>query len=356
MNHPDETRFQLYGAWNRNLYLWWDYYNHLYLREALKRPVIRLMPLAGALGKWDAAARTLTLSLSHIEQDDWFAVMDTLRHEMAHQYVDEVLGPVNETAHGRAFQEAGRKLRCGHKASERVPPPAEEERALRRLKKVLSLAASPNEHEARRAVQKARELMLKYNLDRVEADRERDFSCLALGPVKARHTAAELRMASLLGRFFFVEVLWQHTYDARRDRAGTVLTVYGTPPNLDMAHYVYDFLWTVMGSLWARYRESRRLPDQRQRQRYFAGVLDGFYRKLEGQDRALRGTRALVWRGDPRLTAYFRYLNPRVRTSYGAGVTAGESYRAGVDDGRRVNLHRPIEQAASSHGGYITGG
>jgi hypothetical protein len=355
MNGSDDIRFRLYGAWNRNLYLWWDYYNDLYLARALKRPVIRLSPIKGVLGRWDADNRTLTLAIAHIEEDDWFLAMDTLRHEMAHQYVSEVLRPVNETAHGRAFQEACRQLRCGHNASGRVMPPAED-RALRRLKKVLCLAASPNEHEAQRAVQKARELMLKYNLDRVETDREGDFSCLALGPVKARHTAAELRMASLLGRFFFVEVLWQHTYDARRDRAGTVLTVYGTPANLDMAHYVYDFLWTVMASLWARYRAARRVPDQRQRQRYFAGVLDGFYRKLERQERTIRETQALVWRGDPRLTAYYRYLNPRIRTCYGGGMAAGEAYRAGVDDGRRVTLHRPIEQAASSQGGYITNG
>jgi hypothetical protein len=123
-----------------------------------------------------------------------------------------------------------------------------------------------------------------------------------------------------------------------------------------MAHYVYDYLRTVMTSLWTHYRKVRRVPDQRQRQRYFAGVLDGFYRKLEQQERIIRETKALVWRGDSRLTAYFRHLNPRVRVCYSGGVAATEAYRAGVDDGRRVTLHRPIEEAKSSHGGYITSG
>lgn len=353
MNDSDAMRYQLYGVWNRNLYVWWDYYNNLYLEDGLKRPVIRLSSLKGSLGKWDAATRTMTLSLSHIEADDWLCVMDTLRHEMAHQYVDEVLQPAGEGPHGRTFQETCRKLRCGRKVSD-PGVPREEDRALRLLRKVLSLASSPNENEAQLAVQKARELMLKYNLDRVALDRERHFSFLTLGTIKARHTAAELRMASLMGRFFFVEVLWQHTYDALRDKAGTILSVYGTPSNLEMAHYVYDYLWTVMESLWTLCRKTRQISGHGQRQRYFAGVLDGFYRKLEKQERAIQETRALVWRGDPRLTEYYRYLNPRIRTCYGGGVSATEVYRAGVSDGRNVTIHRPIEERKSSHGGYLT--
>ncbi len=353
MKNPTDIRFHRYGIWNRNLYLWWDYYNDLYLKGGLKRPVIRLSSFKGALGKWEAATRAITLSIAHIETDDWLCVMETLRHEMAHQYVDEVLRPVNETAHGRAFQEACQRLRCGNGRSGQDAPP-EEDRALRLLKKVLCLAASPNENEAQSAVQKAHELMLKYNLDRVALDRDRDFSCLTLGAIKARHTAAELRMASLLGRFFFVEVLWQYSYDAGRDKTGTILTVYGTPHNLEMAHYVYDYLWTVMGSLWKEYKKARKISGNRQRQKYFAGVLDGFYKKLEWQERVIRTTQALVWKGDPRLTTYFRYLNPRIRTSYGGRLNATAAYQAGVSDGRNVTLHRPVEEKQSFQGRYLT--
>jgi len=355
VNETEAGRNHLHGAWNRELYLWWDFYNGLYLEQSLNRPIIRLSALNSALGRWDGGTRTLTLSSDHIEQDAWFAVMDTLRHEMAHQYVDEILRPVGETAHGRAFQEACRKLRCGHQASGRGLA-SKEDGALRRLKKVLCLAASPNEHEARRAVQKGRELMLKYNLDWVALDRRRDFSSLTLGEVKARHTAAELRMASLLGRFFFVEVIWQLAYDARHDRRGTVLTIYGTPSNLDMAGYVNDYLWRVMDALWSGYRQARGVPGHRQRQRYLAGVLDGFYRKLAQQERTIRETTALVWQGDPQLAAYYRYINPRVRTRRTGDVAAGEAYRAGVADGRRVTLHRPIAETGVPSGRYLTGG
>ena len=354
MNDADAIRYRLYGIWNRHLYAWWDYYNDLYLKKSLKRPVIRLSSLKSAFGKWEAATRTITLSLVHIETDDWLCVMDTLRHEMAHQYVDEVLRPVNESAHGPAFKKSCRRLRCGHGPAV-LDGPLKEDRPLRRLRKVLSLAASPNENEAQQAVQKARELMLKYNLDHVALDGVRDFACRTLGHVKARHTAAELRMASLLGRFFFVEVLWQHSYDARRDKTGTILTVYGTPANLEMAHYVHDYLWTVMASLWMCYRQARGITGQRQRQKYFAGVLDGFYRKLESQDRMILETKDLVWKGDPGLEEYYRYLNPRIRTYHSGGVKADDAYRAGVHDGRQVTLHRPIAENKAAHGGFLAG-
>lgn len=355
MNETDTVRNKRYLAWNRHLYQWWDYYNDLFLNGRLKRPIIRLAFLKSALGKWAPATRTITLSIGHIEKHDWLVVMDTLRHEMAHQYVDEVLHPVNETAHGRAFQTAGQRLRCVRGASGPDELPAED-RSFRIFKKVLSLAASPNENEAQLAVQKARELMLKYNIDRVALDRESNYSFVTLGAIKGRHTAAELRMAALLGRFFFVEVLWQHSYDARQDNTGTVLTIYGTPPNLEMAHYVYDYLWTVMASLWADYKANHQISNNRQRQRYFAGVLDGFYGKLEKQEQGIQVNRALVWKGDSRLSEYYRYLNPRVRTYYGGGMDASAIYQAGVNDGRKVVLHRPIEEKTSFQGRYLTRG
>ena len=39
-----------------------------------------------------------------VTEHPWTVVLEVLRHEMAHQYVDEVLGVHDETAHGPTFQ------------------------------------------------------------------------------------------------------------------------------------------------------------------------------------------------------------------------------------------------------------
>ncbi|MFH1570889.1 MAG: DUF2786 domain-containing protein [Gemmatimonadota bacterium] len=358
MSRAGHIRAELLEAWNRKLYAWWSFYNDEFLGGALRPPLIELSQADERLGQWDPQQRRLAISARHVEADPWPSVMDTLRHEMAHQYAGEVLRAAGESPHDGAFRQACERLRCVPRA--RVQPgadAAEDERLLRVLKKVLSLTDSPNEHEAQAAVSKARRLLLEYNLDLVELDRERQFEARTLGPVKGRRASWELWLAMILNQYFFVEVLWARAYDARRDRDGSVPRVYGTAANLDMAAYVYDYLCGLLPRLWTTYRRQAGLPGNGERLRYWAGVVQGFHAKLgEQENRLAHGTRALVWKGDARLRAFYRYHNPRVETRSTSGVRASAAYRAGVDEGRRVSIRRPVSQSAGRCGGLLTGG
>ena len=349
---------ELHRAWNRKLYWWWHRYNEDYLDCALEVPLIALSRGEREWGYWDRAHRRLGISARHIETRPWLEVMETLRHEMAHQYADEVLAPEGEGPHGPAWRRACEKLRCSPRVSGggEAAEATEQDRILRVIRKVLSLASSPNEHEAESAVKKARRLLLRYNVEEVELDRERRFGSRCLGPVKARRASFELWLGAILQDFFFVEVLWAATYEARSDKSGTILQIYGTDANLEMASYAYDFLAGSLEGLWRSYRKRRGVGDNRERQRYFAGTLEGFYRKLQEQESAIRGTRSMVWKGDGRLQQYYRYLNPRVHSSYGRGVAASSAYRDGLEAGRRLVIHRPLRQSKDGQGGYLTGG
>ena len=339
-------------AWNRKLYQWWYHYNEEYLGGGLQAPQISLSRGLQTLGQWDPRHRRLSLSVDHIKAHPWLEVMETLRHEMAHQYVDEVLKARGESPHGPAFKRACQLLRCSPRA-QGVPRPGEDEQVLRRLKKVLSLAESPNENEAQAAVKQARRLLLRYNVDMVELDRQRCFAHRTLGPIKGRRASYELWLAAILQDAFFVETLWVGTYDAQRDKNGTQLQVHGTPANLDMAAYVYDYLTGLLEQLWHSYKTQRRLPGNRERQRYWAGVLEGFFAKLN-QERQGDAQTALVWRGDPRLQAYYRYLHPRIRTSYSGGVRPTGAYADGLDEGGRVSIRQPVGEGTAGFGGLLS--
>ena len=358
MKDSEKLRMKLRNTWSRKLSLWWQHYNDQYLLGALREPLLRLGRSQQQLGRWDGSIRTITISEFHIERDPWLWVMDTLRHEMAHQYVEEVLRVRNEDPHGPAFSEACKRLRCLPKADADCNQMTghaldKEEKLARKLRKVLSLTGSPNEHEAEVALRKARFLMLKYNVDLVEMDAERQFETRYLGQIKGRHMSYELWLASILNEFFFVEVIWAHSYDALPDRMGTVLQVFGTPSNLDMAEYVYDYLTQTIHGLWESYRANRGMSSNRERQRYFAGVLEGFYRKLQHQEKRVANTYALVWHGDRRLRTYYRYLNPTVRTSRWYGVSSTRTYRDGLTEGSRVTIRQPISQPNSGIAGYL---
>ena len=355
MKDQSELKRRLRNQWNRQLYRWWDSYNREYLSEALRKPLIRIGEGEQPLGSWNPVRRTLTLSQAHILGDPWPSVMNTLRHEMAHQYVDEVLKPVDEGPHGPAFQEACRRLRClsgpNTTGSETVQP--EEERIFRVLTKVLSLTGSPNEHEAQAAVQKARYLLTKYSIDLVEFDRERHFSSRCLGQVKGRRMSHELWLASILNEFFFVEVLWAESYDALDGRSGSVLEIFGTTTNLEMAAYVYHYLLNLLDRLWEEYKTSNDIRLNRERQRYFAGVLEGFYRKLQEQATTFEETHALVWKGDPRLQTFYRYLHPHVHKRYWGGPSRTRAYQDGCQEGQRVTIRRPIAEKGKGLAGYL---
>jgi hypothetical protein len=348
---------ELQAAWNRKLYQWWSYYNEEYLDGALRCPLITLGHSHAVLGRWYAVPRRIEMALEHINTGAWLDVMETLRHEMAHQYVDEVLKPTEEKPHGPAFRYACKRLRCTPQSrgvAAGNQPETEAEALLRRLRKVLSLASSPNEHEAQAAVKKARQLLLEYNIDLVELDQERAFTTKVLGAVKGRRASYELWLAQILHAFFFVEVLWVPSYRAEADKDGSVLQVYGTLTNLAMAAYVYDYLTLLLERLWKSYKDKQAVSGNRHRQIYFAGVLEGFYGKLQAQTGQMANSTALVWKGDSRLQEYYRYMNPHIRTRRGRGVRVNDAYHHGLEEGQRVNIHRPLQAQAEGFGGYLS--
>src|SRR5262245_35810175 len=69
----------------------------------LVAPVIVLSDSTSHFGRWHSATRTLELARTLVLQRSWLEVMSVLEHEMAHQFVDEVLRVRNETSHGETF-------------------------------------------------------------------------------------------------------------------------------------------------------------------------------------------------------------------------------------------------------------
>ena len=137
----------------------------------------------------------------------------------------------------------------------------------------------------------------------------------------------------------------------------TVLEIYGTSANMDMAAYVYTYLSGLIERLWSTYKRRESIAANRERQRYWAGILEGLYHKLREQEHAIGGFLGevyLVWRSDDRLRNYYRYINLRVRTSYGTGVADSAACRDGLEKGQKAQIRRPVEYT-DEFWGYIYG-
>jgi Protein of unknown function (DUF2786) len=329
----------------------WSSLNENHFKGALDRPHFVLVDTRARLGEWRPATRTLLLQRTLVVDQPWGIVVEVLKHEMAHQYVSEVLGDPDGTPHGPTFRGLCDRLGIDARASG-VPvapgseaPVEAEARILGKIAKLLALAESANRHEAEAAMARAQELMLKHNLD-APVDR-RGYGFRHLGTPTGRTTEAERRLGGILGSHFFVEAIFVPVWVAREGRRATVLEVCGSPVNLEMAAYVYDFLHAAADRLWIEYKRAQGVRSNRDRQTFLAGVMAGFHDKLGAQAKR-SASQGLVWVGDPELSRYYRRRHPYIRHIRRSGAARTLAHAHGRTAGQNLVLHRPVESRGAS--------
>lgn len=325
----------------------YDQLNYSLFGSRLRRPPLSWSDSTSTLGSWTTMPPGIALSVSLLTRYSWVTLIEVLKHEMAHQYVAEVLGKTDETAHGPAFAkvcaERGIDARAAGKPDVDL---GVTDHTIDKIRRLLALAESANQHEAEAAMAAAQRLMLKYNLDEVERNKMRDFVVAHLGEPTGRVQESQRVLAAILRKFFFVEVLWISVWRPREAKRGSVLEVCGTKPNVEMAQYVHAFLTHSAERLWQQHKRERQIRQDRDRRKFHAGVMSGFYRKLDAE-RAPRAQEGLVWVGDEQLRAHFKARYPRTTTSHYSSSSGTEAHLAGRAAGQSLVLHRGIHQGAS---------
>lgn len=332
----------------------YEWENWARFHKRLRPPVIALTEARSRLGRWVRGARCLELSRALVVSQPWPEVLSVLAHEMAHQYVDEVLGVVDEAAHGETFQRVCAERGIDGRAAGAPAPAAggaEVDRVVERIRKLLALAGSANQHEAELAMKKAHELMLRHNVEVAASRAARDYEVRHLGDPRRRGTRAEAEVLSLLTTHFFVEAIRIPVYLPALGRRGSVYEIVGTRANVELAEHVYAFLLATAERLWQANRRDARIRGGGDRHAYQVGVIRGFGEKLAGERRALAGT-GLVWAGDADLDRFYRRRHPRIVTTTRRG-RGGAALEAGKEAGREVVLHRPVTAGGGSGGGRL---
>ena len=339
---------QLEAELMRELARCYDRTNWLHFADALKKPVLALSESATKLGQWVRATRVVELQRNLALTRPWPEVMAVLEHEMAHQYVDEVLEVRDETAHGETFRRVCHERGIDARAAGApvVAGDAVGDKAVDRIRKLLALAGSSNQHEAEIAMKKAHELMLRHNLEQLPTARE--FEVRHLGEPRRRSNTVEAEIIGLLTELFFVEAIAIPVYAPLTATHGRVYEIAGTLANVEMASHVYAFLLATTERLWRANRGDVRVQSGRDRVAYQTGVIRGFRDKLVAERVELRGV-GLVWRGDKKLEEFYRRRNPRIVTRR-RSLRVGGAHRAGREAGLTVVLHKPVTSGASSGG------
>lgn len=344
---PDELTVELERAALRQVRTSYGEYNHSLFNGQLKPPSFRWLDGAGELGSWRGQHRELVLAKMLLTHHGWGVLVEVLKHEMAHQYVQEVLG-ANEGPHGPLFQrvcdERGIDARAlGLPKAQHADSP--QGRVLERVAKLLALAESPNTHEAQAAMSAAQRLMLKYNIDALlGADHQYHFR--HLGKASGRVEESQRILSTILSEHFFVEAIWVPVYRPLEQKRGSVLEICGSLHNLELAEYVHSFLTRTAEQLWKAHKKQHNIVKNAHRRAFVTGVMSGFSKKLE-DERSKNQQEGLVWKGDPSLHGYFRRRHPHIRWSRQGGCYDRDSYRAGSEAGSRIVLRRGVSRGAT---------
>jgi hypothetical protein len=341
----------LEAALVRELQATWRQLNESYFKGGLAPPTLELVPWRGNLGRWVPDTRTIEISRPLVLERPWGAVVEVLKHEMAHQYVHETLFETSESAHGPAFRDVCARLGIDARASgdPDASPTAEESRVVERIARLLALAESPNRHEAEAATVAAQKLMLKYNLDVQRDAAARDYGHRHLGAPSGRVNEHERVLAMILGRHFFVEAIWVPVYRPLEGKRGSVLEICGTHANLSIADYVHGFMIETADRLWREHKRAVGIAFDRERRTFLAGVMAGFAEKLARQAHTNK-SQGLVWVQDGDLVRFFRRRHPYIRHVRHTGHRRTEAYAQGRAAGRAIVLHRAVESPATSRG------
>jgi hypothetical protein len=209
---------------------------------------------------------------------------------------------------------------------------------IRKVEKLLALAGSANEHEARLAAAKAYELLHKHNagLDAVERARRGYVSRVLWS---GRRPPSEWRSCQVvLKRFFYV-------HPVRLGVPGMYVGVaVGSTVNTTIAEHVYHFLARTFRRSWAD-RRKRLGKRAGKRAALYRGLLVGVLHTLYEQAGGAFPPE------DPALPA----AAERMHGALGSGrksprVRTGNAYREGYHEGRRVRLHKAVEGHSENSG------
>ena len=214
-----------------------------------------------------------------------------LRHELAH-YICYIRYGRDVADHGKEYRQIcqdygwGKEV-FGAKVDKKeftlsLKLNRDEEKILSKIKKLMALGSSCNQHESDAATVKANELLIKYNLERAalgalpEQDEEVFYGGVA---AKAKRKNATLyALASILQNFLVRPVF-------SRKETHCALEVVGTRLNVELAIYVAHFLQHEFERLWKKVKkENPRLKGAIAKNSFIGGMAKGLEQKLKRPD------------------------------------------------------------------------
>ncbi len=305
------------------------------------------------LGFFDSSCYRLGINKKLMLSSSESVLKDIIAHELAHLFTFLHHGP-NTSPHGAEFKsvcaryglapEVARATLNFSAAIEQEEVMSESvalqsERIISKVKKLLSLASSSNQHESELATLKANQMLRDYNLSKLSLEQKQAPTYLKRVLTAAKRSAKLQAIYEILTTFHVCVVFNQ-------GRGRCALEVCGDRTNVELAEYVAAFLDVELDRSWKdAKRHNPELSGALAKNSFFRGLAKGYlakHQKLTTSQKEAPSTRELTLlkkdlelhtaRAFPRLSKVSSRPTREHSSSHQTGMKAGSklSIRAGL--------------------------
>lgn len=299
------------------------------------------------LGFYDPLIYQIGINKCFLAMNDEELLENVLKHEIAHFMVHITCG-INEQAHGVEFRNIFRHYNWDEKFSKSQVNLSAYTKAsnqvTQKIQKLLELAKSDNEFEAKLAAKKANDLIAKHNLEKV---RLKNLSRDEIDMTQLEDTYV-LRVASFKRRNLLHDCL----YDILKEysvapvfssgRGGGYLEVIGAKENVEAAHFIYDYTTNAMNNLWQQTKKNSNLKGVRARNTYFKSFTKSFLAELKKSQQSQISSRDLIHLSGL-TTAHRNRVYPRVSSQSSQSSSFDpKAWKLGNEAGKSFKMSKGI--------------
>ncbi len=275
-----------------------------------------------------------------------------IRHELAHYFCFIEFG-LTEHAHGIEFKSICERFNWNKDISAATVDLSEtnesqegdlkSEKIIERVKKLLSLAASANPHEAELATLKANQLLLKHNLS-FSGDSTDDEELVVEKVCEQKRRNSKLQCIYHILQSFMVRPVFNY------GRGKVYIEVTGTKSNVSMAQYVSDFLSHELDRLWSEVKGANpELRGTKHKNSFLSGLSEGYKSKIKSSINSFSQEEKLALVKlerdlDLKIKKFYRGLQS---TSFNSSRDS-RSHSLGVEAGRKLAIHRGVKDKSST--------
>lgn len=238
---------------------------------------IIIFPHSGQLGFFCAESFKIGLNECLMYQAKEHVLKNIIRHELAHFFC-HVLYENQDRPHGMIFKQLCLQYKWDQAVSKasmnidmennRYVGNLDSEKLIIKIKNLLKLAESDNEHEASLATLKANQLLLKHNLKNIKLDNSLTYVDTVYE--SKRYNSKMSSIYKILEHFMVRPIIVYKTNSV-------TIEVTGKKENIELASYLAGFLDMEFERLWF---SKKHLKGLRAKNSFFTGIALGFCEKL----------------------------------------------------------------------------